>query len=205
MSKETRSTSKSTTCYQCNESLLKTLAVLCSRCQMPYHDKCAEESGIMPNGAVRKCCDSTLILRKLEELQTSYNNNFANVDQRSKNNEKRIEVIEKSHDPVVNIENVIIEIQKRDKKRLNVVIFNMIDKNNLDADKVEIKSALQNAPFKNNSYKIVRIGTYEQNKNRPIKIYFKSSEHANWVLKNKNIFTKSISPNLIITNDRTKQ
>ena len=96
------------------------------------------------------------------------------------------------------------EIEDRNNRKLNIMIFKAPDTNNKDDDKKLIQNAFKDTGIDVKSYKFFRIGKYVANQTRPLKLKFKNHEHVILILKNKNNISKKISSSSIVTDDLTK-
>ena len=116
-----------TKCHACKEDLILEESLKCKKCSMSYHRECGEKSGVLSNGAIRKCCDieywaeqvRDTVFSQLEDkmLETTA---YKNLDQRIKKFEN---------------EELFSEINNREKRKYNCIAFNIKDNNNSKQDK----------------------------------------------------------------------
>lgn len=124
--------------------------------------------------------------------------------------EKRINNLENSSDSVNNnnkhqyMQEIVSEIYQQKQLEKNVMIFNFKDNSNKSNDLKNIKDLLTKNKIKINNISIIRLGKFTDNKNRPIKISFKSKEEAFRMLTSSFKIVKSSEQKIFITNDKTK-
>lgn len=105
-------------------------------------------------------------------------------------------------------EDVIEEIEERQKRANNILISNVKESNSisrenrLEDDKVKVKDILQGVEVDLTDIKVFRMGKYLPSKSRLIKVVFKKREDAVMVLKNKN---KIKVPSIQIFGDQTNK
>ena len=103
----------------------------------------------------------------------------------------------------VNVHEVIEEINLRKIKEKNVMIYNMHDHNDAHKDLEYIKNFLSNNNIKVNNLKINRIGNFNKESKRPIKIIFKTRFEIFKLLRKSKQFSSQSKNKIFITNDKT--
>ncbi|KAL3286908.1 hypothetical protein HHI36_001394, partial [Cryptolaemus montrouzieri] len=105
-------------------------------------------------------------------------------------------------------EEIITEILERQKRENNIIIANIneltgTNKKEREVNKLEkVRKILEDNDVKTGDYKVLRMGSYQQNKNRHIKIIFGNSSDVYEVLEKKKEISNKI-PALNIFRDQT--
>lgn len=127
-----------------------------------------------------------VLIKKVNELQAEVNN-------------LKINSTSSISTDLTNQENLITEMLDRQNRMSNVVIFNVKEsqknsRTERNEDNIDtVKDILKDINVSKDNLKAYRLGKYDPNKNRPIKVIFNSAEDAKYVLKNKiNIKVPSI-------------
>lgn len=186
--------------------------ILCDSCQRSTHRDCsglsASELKVMDLKGKRylkfycEDCQNGVklipkLLVKIDTLETEIN--------------KLKTMVETSGQNIVSISNkedLLYEMNDRNNRASNIIIFNVNESKKATAqqrqseDSKTVDNILQN--FNNidqNNIKNFRLGKFEPNKSRPIKVVLKSVEDAKYVLKNRNL---AAGQGVKIVGDQTK-
>ena len=118
--------------------------------------------------------------------------------------ENRSSVLEnKEVNPSINVNEVIEEINLQKSKEKNVMIFNLHDHSDFQKDLAYIKNFLTTNNIYIKDLKIKRLGSFNKDTKRPLKLFFNSKFEAFKLLrKSKEISNKS-KHKIVITNDKT--
>lgn len=220
-----KSSAEKYTCYHCSKEVNKENAVLCTRCSMPYHNSCATQSGILPNNAIKKCCDIEYVVQhhwtnivspgideKLQKKHTLIVNEVNKIlGKYQKSNDEKLEKhkvelnkhIEQINSDIILIKDDIIEeIRQREIRSKNVIIYN-IDESNDKNDLKTICSILIHASIPKKNIKIQRIGEKKPEIKRGIKLKLTSPKEVQKIFSNIQKIKPHLSENSYITSDKT--
>lgn len=124
------------------------------------------------------------ISKKLDDFINSVDDRFQEIQEQI---DEIRDNISKSNDE--NIEEILYEQELREKKKKYVLFVNIPDLNKDDEDKKFMQKFLDNVSdhIDISNIKTFRLGRYLKNKNPPrlLKVQFKSSDEAQWILHNK--------------------
>lgn len=192
-----------TICYHCNKSVGKKI-YNCSKCAMPYHPSCAKQSGILPNDAVRKCCDFQYAIKQIwkNTIIPAINNK---IDE--KMNDAKEELCKKIEDKFESekflvCENLLVEMNQREIRAKNLLIHNIKEADS-KSDKNIIKRFLHHIPIDVSQVKIQRIGKKDKNKTRMIKVIMQDKQTVIDILKDYENLKEHLPPDSFLTQDRT--
>ena len=215
-------------CYHCSKPVVN--FYLCKKCGMHYHPRCANQSGVLSNGAVKACCDIKNILnnflvkhdRKFDKInckttKINLDNIADSVDNLVQNAIKT--QLDASIDEIIEskLQNIIMnrscdtqmqssiirEINDRNSRKNNLIIYNIIDKNDKTEDRSLIVTMIKSIGIVNPNFKMHRIGIFSSDKNRPIKVIMNNYSDLKIVFSKKDECLKSLPNNAKLVNDRT--
>ena len=226
------------TCYHCSKTI-KNEPYICKKCDLPYHPACANLAGVLPNGAIKVCCDLKHMFAKFFKdadtkinklINTAINKNLTRIKKdvdmivntsidklmnekvedmiTSKINEKTLQST--SNNQLINSEsmmknqcNIISEINLRNLKKKNLLFFNIKDSNDINSDNKIITTMLTNIELNSNNIKIFRIGTFSNNKTRPLKVIFNNKDDPLFIVRNVEKSLSFLPKNTKIKSDKT--
>ncbi|KAF5284881.1 hypothetical protein FQA39_LY16931 [Lamprigera yunnana] len=177
-------------CPKKNATLDDSNAVKCSKCGLLYHPSCAKRAKINADGWVSFCCYSTaadevnevndldensrvlfkLIEAKFNGLEVKFNGLDSKIDNtlitvKEKLCELDDRVLKLEDNNVYLLENVISEINKRNSKECNCIIYKLEDSENAVKKDIELFKNLlaccnDEPSFNINDIKLIRLGLY---------------------------------------------
>lgn len=177
------------------------------------------------------CGDVTVIKDQVKNIKSTteriteehkvLKSDIASIKKFNKHTEKQIESLESniqqmklipstSCSPSLCIqEEIIVELNERSQRCKNIILYGIAEPDSKDTDERRaydksavldiIKTILDDCPIPE---KIFRLGKYDSNKNRPLKVCFAIEESAKNILRNKN---KCQKENVKIFSDQTPQ
>ncbi|KAF5274395.1 hypothetical protein FQA39_LY07275 [Lamprigera yunnana] len=175
-------------CPKKNATLDDSNAVKCSKCGLLYHPSCAKRAKINADGWVSFCCYSTaadevnevndldensrvlfkLIEAKFNGLEVKFNGLDSKIDNtlitvKEKLCELDDRVLKLEDNNVYLLENVISEINKRNSKECNCIIYKLEDSENAVKKDIELFKNLlaccnDEPSFNINDIKLIRLG-----------------------------------------------
>lgn len=108
-----------------------------------------------------------------------------------------------SHD-VIATQKIIAEINEQKNLSKNVIIFNLKDSPDEEKNLKNVNKLLKNNNINVKNISVKRLGIFDENKCRPVKIIFRSYYDAINMLKKSKAIMKNSKQNIYITNDKTK-
>ncbi|KAJ3639198.1 hypothetical protein Zmor_004068 [Zophobas morio] len=204
----------STTCTKCERSGAD---VHCDLCKNGYHGinysglsrsevSCLKSENRKLKFYCENCSDIKAILNNMVDLSNtvkSLQEEVNNLKFVVKQNTLAEKTTDKTTDNIVNnnliTENIVVEIFERKKRETNLIVYNVEESNGIERknkDFNKIKSAVQNVSesVATDTMKIIRLGKYSQERNRPIKVIIERPEDVHAILKNKTKFPYSCQP-----------
>jgi hypothetical protein len=185
---------KSYTCVKCaglTASEVACLRLKNSRKLIFLCDKCENGLWKVPE-LIKEVHDLKEAIKKIEKKLES-----------AEATENDVKVVSNDFSP----EQLVNEINERQKRASNIIVFNVnesskaLRSDRISDDKNAISQILQDINVNVNNIDVFRLGKFQQNKIRPMKVCFRTREEALQVLKNK----KSIrTPNIKIVADQTR-
>lgn len=104
-------------------------------------------------------------------------------------------------------EDLIQEVSEREKRKKNLMLFNVSEQNHSSADERNaadreiVNSILRSANIPDSEFKIIRLGKYGVSNNRPLKIIFKNEGNVHAVIKKAKDIRRE--KNISVSYDRT--
>ncbi|KAF5286090.1 hypothetical protein FQA39_LY16436 [Lamprigera yunnana] len=217
-----------------NATLDDSNAVKCSKCGLLYHPSCAKRAKINADGWVNFCCYSTaadevnevndldensrvlfkLIEAKFNGLEVKFNGLDSKIDNtlitvKEKLCELDDRVLKLEDNNVYLLENVISEINKRNSKECNCIIYKLEDSENAVKKDIELFKNLlaccnDEPSFNINDIKLIRLGKkFKSGVDRPLKVVFPNKDCLHWFFHNKKMIIEKSKKSIIITGDLT--
>ncbi|KAF5289113.1 hypothetical protein FQA39_LY15215 [Lamprigera yunnana] len=217
-----------------NATLDDSNAVKCSKCGLLYHPSCAKRAKINADGWVSFCCYSTaadevnevndldensrvlfkLIEAKFNGLEVKFNGLDSKIDNtlitvKEKLCELDDRVLKLEDNNVYLLENVISEINKRNSKECNCIIYKLEDSENAVKKDIELFKNLlaccnDEPSFNINDIKLIRLGKkFKSGVDRPLKVVFPNKDCLHWFFHNKKMIIEKSKKSIIITGDLT--
>ncbi|KAF5273870.1 hypothetical protein FQA39_LY00985 [Lamprigera yunnana] len=221
-------------CPKKNATLDDSNAVKCSKCGLLYHPSCAKRAKINADGWVSFCCYSTaadevnevndldensrvlfkLIEAKFNGLEVKFNGLDSKIDNtlitvKEKLCELDDRVLKLEDNNVYLLENVISEINKRNSKECNCIIYKLEDSENAVKKDIELFKNLlaccnDEPSFNINDIKLIRLGKkFKSGVDRPLKVVFPNKDCLHWFFHNKKMIIEKSKKSIIITGDLT--
>ncbi|KAF5305279.1 hypothetical protein FQA39_LY09244 [Lamprigera yunnana] len=221
-------------CPKKNATLDDSNAVKCSKCGLLYHPSCAKRAKINADGWVSFCCYSTaadevnevndldensrvlfkLIEAKFNGLKVKFNGLDSKIDNtlitvKEKLCELDDRVLKLEDNNVYLLENVISEINKRNSKECNCIIYKLEDSENAVKKDIELFKNLlaccnDEPSFNINDIKLIRLGKkFKSGVDRPLKVVFPNKDCLHWFFHNKKMIIEKSKKSIIITGDLT--
>ena len=155
------------------------------------------EAVVQLNSATENLNKYTEDLKNIKDEQTNILSKLPVI-------EDRLSVLEnKQSSSSTNVQDVIAEINLQKIKEKNVMIFNLHDHKDTQKDLDYIKKFLSNNNVNTNNISMKRIGIFNKDKKRPIKLFFKTRYEAFNLLKKSKIIASKSKHKIFITNDKT--
>lgn len=179
----------SANCFSCNKEVHVTKQIKCDYCKEIFHPDCTNltraEINLLKSQerslkfSCETCKNLPPLLTLIKELQQAVTTLTSEINSLKENKSATTE-------ESVIIQKVIGEINEREKRSSNIIIFNCVEEENVTDDiKVnELLSTLSN-DLETSYLKSERLGKIVDGKIRPIKVSLKSKEDVVAVLKNK--------------------
>nr|CAH7712429.1 unnamed protein product [Callosobruchus chinensis] len=199
---------------QCDNHQLVT-CVTCSVCKDKYKHTCvditANEIRILNanKGYDWTCVDCRATGKDLNELKALIMKLQEDIKQLKTHNDRNLGT------SPVDFEEVVTEINERQKRKSNIIIFNLEeqDQSKPPAERAELdKTAVNNIlrfvvpNFNLRNMKPVRLGLFSTTKKRPVKLVLENSDQVrNMVINGKKLKDSNTYRNIIIAPDRTKR
>ncbi|KAF5281205.1 hypothetical protein FQA39_LY17845 [Lamprigera yunnana] len=205
-----------------------------SKCGLLYHPSCAKRAKINADGWVSFCCYSTaadevnevndldensrvlfkLIEAKFNGLEVKFNGLDSKIDNtlitvKEKLCELDDRVLKLEDNNVYLLENVISEINKRNSKECNCIIYKLEDSENAVKKDIELFKNLlaccnDEPSFNINDIKLIRLGKkFKSGVDRPLKVVFPNKDCLHWFFHNKKMIIEKSKKSIIITGDLT--
>ncbi|KAF5286340.1 hypothetical protein FQA39_LY04238, partial [Lamprigera yunnana] len=221
-------------CPKKNATLDDSNAVKCSKCGLLYHPSCAKRAKINADGWISFCCYSTaadeinevndldensrvlfkLIEAKFNGLEVKFNGLDSKIDNtlitvKEKLCELDDRVLKLEDNNVYLLENVISEINKRNSKECNCIIYKLEDSENAVKKDIELFKNLlaccnDEPSFNINDIKLIRLGKkFKSGVDRPLKVVFPNKDCLHWFFHNKKMIIEKSKKSIIITGDLT--
>lgn len=189
------------------------IPIKCNSCSLPVHSKCSRLSAMeikclgMKNGSLKYFCDACdQGLKDLPELKA--------LIRKLLNEVENLKISHTQHSGTqIDNEFIINEINERNKRASNLIFYNInesesnqIDEriaNDLNQVKIVISSILNNTGNQPALVKVIRLGRYQGNKTRPLKVVLNSISDTFDILKNKNNLAAH-HPTISVSSDRTQ-
>ncbi|KAF5305679.1 hypothetical protein FQA39_LY09168 [Lamprigera yunnana] len=221
-------------CPKKNATLDDSNAVKCSKCGLLYHPSCAKRAKINTDGWISFCCYSTaadevnevndldensrvlfkLIEAKFNGLEVKFNGLDSKIDNtlitvKEKLCELDDRVLKLEDNNVYLLENVISEINKRNSKECNCIIYKLEDSENAVKKDIELFKNLlaccnDEPSFNINDIKLIRLGKkFKSGVDRPLKVVFPNKDCLHWFFHNKKMIIEKSKKSIIITGDLT--
>lgn len=221
-------------CFLCPKKPATLLddAIHCAGCGSYYHPACAKRGKPNEDNIFKVCCEeakqsddidpenaadlgdldvSAKALYKL--LSKKIDDNYKNIIGSINNIKRKIVCIEERLDTIEDnallvTEDIIAEIQDRNAREKNIMIYNSKDSNNAEASDKQMVSELllssnEVPPFNIDDIVVSRMGNkFINNSNRPLKVTLPSKENVHWVFHNKKALCKG---DIGISADLTRQ
>ncbi|KAF5294523.1 hypothetical protein FQA39_LY13377 [Lamprigera yunnana] len=201
-------------CPKKNATLDDSNAVKCSKCGLLYHPSCAKRAKINADGWVSFCCYSTaadevndldensrvlfkLIEAKFNGLEVKFNGLDSKIDNtlitvKEKLCELDDRVLKLEDNNVYLLENVISEINKRNSKECNCIIYKLEDSENAVKKDIELFKKL-----------LACCKKFKSGVDRPLKVVFPNKDCLHWFFHNKKMIIEKSKKSIIITGDLT--
>lgn len=183
---------------------LKSNRILVFRCK-----QCTANNGINPsineviNDINKKLASLTTIENDIRELKENIGQ--IRIQEEFDNIKKDILDLKNS----VSEDSLIEEFTLRQKKQLNFLILNLIDRNNDTQDAKQLKKIFENIIDDPSTLSPVRLGKYEKGKDRPLLIRAENMDQLKTVFKNKEKITSFVNDTsgkkIGLTADKTKK
>lgn len=202
-------------CSCCNKSYKQNLMITCSVCTRVFKHSCvnitSEEFRILcdpDKGYDWSCSNCRKIggqLKELKNLILSLQNDI----QLLKDENRTL----KSSDADTDLENVIEEINERNHRKRNLIIFGLSEQKQEDTpearmqkDKNEVENIIGclDKDFELHDIKPNRLGRYNKDKVRPIKISLKDEDQVRELIKNAKNLKNSRYKKVFVSVDRTQ-
>lgn len=189
--------------------------VVCDCCSIYHHEKCVELCpseirilALKKRNMIYFCSSCRMDFKKVPKV-------IAKLDEVLEINKKLIEENKKLREMIengnssneTNVNNIVQEIHERQFRATNIIITNIqesAEKNHLrraEEDTNNVKRILGDFSSEVTIKKTFRLGKYDNNKNRPLKVVLNSSDEALYILRNKNSIKQ---PNINIFGDQTR-
>lgn len=202
-------------CACCNKPCKANLIIKCSVCKKTFRHSCVnitlDELRILNDNdkgyewSCSNCRNFGNELKDLKALILKLQNDI--LDLKLENSGSRSSIIDD------NFEQILEEINQRNIRKSNLVIFGVVEQDQglsasvrVENDKTEVTNILQvidpdlNVP----SMKPIRLGSYNTTKNRPIKISLNDEKDVHNVIRKVNVLKNNRSyKNISISFDRT--
>ncbi|KAF5305553.1 hypothetical protein FQA39_LY01644 [Lamprigera yunnana] len=206
----------------------------CSKCGLLYHPSCAKRAKINADGWVSFCCYSTaadevnevndldensrvlfkLIEAKFNGLEVKFNGLDSKIDNTLITVKEKLcklddRVLKLEDNNVYLLENVISEINKRNSKECNCIIYKLEDSENAVKKDIELFKNLlaccnDEPSFNINDIKLIRLGKkFKSGVDRPLKVVFPNKDCLHWFFHNKKMIIEKSKKSIIITGDLT--
>ncbi|KAF5283227.1 hypothetical protein FQA39_LY17374 [Lamprigera yunnana] len=224
---------------ECVDAVLDRIEVkdryeVCSKCGLLYHPSCAKRAKINADGWVSFCCYSTaadevnevndldensrvlfkLIEAKFNGLEVKFNGLDSKIDNtlitvKEKLCELDDRVLKLEDNNVYLLENVISEINKRNSKECNCIIYKLEDSENAVKKDIELFKNLlaccnDEPSFNINDIKLIRLSKkFKSGVDRPLKVVFPNKDCLHWFFHNKKMIIEKSKKSIIITGDLT--
>nr|CAH7722271.1 unnamed protein product [Callosobruchus chinensis]CAH7730167.1 unnamed protein product [Callosobruchus chinensis]CAH7731437.1 unnamed protein product [Callosobruchus chinensis]CAH7734104.1 unnamed protein product [Callosobruchus chinensis]CAH7746682.1 unnamed protein product [Callosobruchus chinensis] len=202
-------------CKCCNQLCDAHLLVTCCVCKERYKHSCVE----ITTNEVRTlnankgydwtCVNCRTIGKDLNDLKALI------IQLQSDIQELKTENMRMAGSSSVDFEEIISEINERQKRTNNIIIFNIDEpdhsisvREQIEADKVTavdiLNQIVPDLPVA--SIKPVRLGLFSNTKTRPVKITFQNTDSTHKILMNANkLKNNAVYSNIRISRDRTKR
>nr|CAH7715430.1 unnamed protein product [Callosobruchus chinensis]CAH7724235.1 unnamed protein product [Callosobruchus chinensis]CAH7730910.1 unnamed protein product [Callosobruchus chinensis] len=200
-------------CKCCNQSSESHLMVTCSVCREKFKHTCVD----ITSNEVRTlnsntgydwtCVNCRAFGRDLKDLKA--------LIIKLQNDISELKAEKARSTPGVDFEEIIAEISERQKRKNNIMLFNVPEPDQSSALAVQVASdknkvvEILDVVIPGSSFaaiKPTRIGTFTVSENRPIKISLESIDTAKNVLRNaRKLKSNNNFKNIIISADRTKR
>ena len=202
-------------CACCNKSFKPNLMIKCSVCKKMFKHSCVditlEELRILSDNnkgydwSCKNCRNFGNELRDLKTLILKLQNDIC--DLKSGQSDGRSLLKED------NFEEILEEINQRNIRKSNLVIFGVEEQDKelsasarIEQDKAEVTKILRviEPDLNTQNIKPIRLGIFNNTKNRPIKISLNDEKHVNNVIRKTNILKNNRAyKNISISFDRT--
>nr|CAH7747343.1 unnamed protein product [Callosobruchus chinensis] len=202
-------------CKCCNQQCDNHQLVTCSVCKDKYKHTCvditANEIRILNanKGYDWTCVDCRATGKDLNELKALIMKLQEDIKQLKTHNDRNLGT------SPVDFEEVVTEINERQKRKSNIIIFNLEeqDQSKPPAERAELdKTAVNNIlrfvvpNFNLRNMKPIRLGLFSATKKRPVKLVLENSDQVrNMVVNGKKLKDSNTYRNIIIAPDRTKR
>lgn len=204
-------------CAKCNLGVTeKESLAVCDCCSDVYHEKCSDLAAseiraiiIKKRNLIYFCPSCKDNFKKVPKVIEKLNEAIKINEDLQEENKKLREILtdKENMDNKTDINVIIQEIYERQNRASNVIICNIqesSERNQLERakeDTVNVKNILGKLTEEVTIKKTFRLGKFNSNKIRPIKVVLGNSEEALTILRNKN---RIMVPGVIIFGDQTK-
>lgn len=201
-------------CKCCNQSTESHLIVTCSVCKDKYKHSCVDittnEIRILNSnkGYDWTCINCRAIGKDLKDLKALIIKLQKDINDLK--NEK-----DTTENRQIDFEEIVIELEERQKRKKNVIVYNIPEPNSNAAlneqrasDKVNVSAILNTVlpELPCDNLKLFRLGAFSTTKNRPVRVILDNEEAVRKVLKNSSkLKSKNEHKNINISADRTKK
>lgn len=200
-------------CSRCNESKNQSDLWSCDSCKRPVCSKCSDFTAseikcmqlkkrvlmFICEDCRNGLCQVPMLRSEIKELRKLMDDIINN--QTKTNSEVKV------NPEGLAGEDMFDEINERLRRRNNLIIFGVEDKNCKDSDKVAVDRVLKliNANLDIGNYSFHRLGQFKINSQRPVKILLDSEQQVKEILKRSPILRNNVNlqNKVVVSQDRT--